>query len=143
MTASLVGSAEGQFWVKSTGTDGYPLWMSHGSDTEVLTNVATGRQVTYINKRRSQKTSVTYHDDGTYTLHVSGNHHGVWYDDTVEVLGMDAGLYAYEPTLDDMGTPADYSDDEKLGPAVVVHMTGHRDTLTEEGYCSVVVPALL
>ena len=82
LTVSLVGTGEGKFWVKSTGTDGYPLWTSHGTDTEVLTNVATGRQATYVNERRSHETKVTYHDDGTYTLHVSGTEHGVWYDDT-------------------------------------------------------------
>jgi hypothetical protein len=67
---------------------------------------------------------------------------GVWSDDISAKLGMDAGLYGYEPSFDDMGTPADYSDDEKLGPAVVVQMTGPRDTLTEEDYCAVVIPGL-
>jgi len=142
LTVSLVGSGEGKFWVKSTGTDGYPLWTSHGTDTEVLTNVTTGQQATYVNERRSHQTKVTYHDDGTYTLHVSGTQHGVWYDDTGARIAMDAGLYAYEPSFDDMGTATDYSDDVKLGPAVVVHVTGHRDTLTEQGYCAATVPAL-
>jgi hypothetical protein len=142
LTVSLAGSAEGQFWVKTTGRDTYPLQMAQGTDTEVLTNLANGRQATYINDRRPHETSVTYNGDGTYTVHVSGTQHGVWYDDAGTAIAMDAGLFAYEPTFSDMGTPNDYSDDVKLGPAVVVQVTGHRETLSEEDFCAAIVPAL-
>src|SRR4051794_8684720 len=56
LTTRLVGSAEGQFWIKSTGSSGYPLWTSHSTDTEILTNLATGRQAIYVNERRSHET---------------------------------------------------------------------------------------
>ena len=142
MTVSLEGTEEGQFWVKSTGHDAYPLVMYHSTSTEVFTNLANDLQVTHLTYSNSHQTNVTYHDNGTYTVHVLGTGHGVWYDDAGAVIGKDAGQFSYEPSFKDMGTPTDYSDDQQLGRGTTVKSVGSWDTLTDEGYCAVMVPAL-
>jgi hypothetical protein len=124
LTVEDAGSGETRSRTVVRGGVEYGLGQS--VDTDVYTNLASGRTVTNVQNRNDEE-YVTDNGDGTVTLHYSAVGRNTAYDDQGNVIARDAGTVAVESVWDG---------DEPLS-FDVVKTTGQR-----YDFCAVLVPAL-
>jgi hypothetical protein len=105
-------------------------------DTDVYTNLATGRSVTNVQVRNERDLAVTDNGDGTLTVIYHATATNTAYDDQGNVIARDAGSVTVESVWDHQGTVQDRGDDEPLS-FTFLRSTGHR-----YDFCGVLVPAL-
>jgi hypothetical protein len=131
-------TADGQFAVKTHGSDQLPYYQEHVDIEVVYTNVRTKQYVTDVFMRRTKDLRVTNNGDGTLTLLVLQTGNNVTYDGNGKIIARDPGQVRYENLIDHGGTPSDPSDDEFIEfLGIVKDFTGRTDD-----FCTAVVPAI-
>lgn len=138
LTVDIDFEVDGRFMIKSRGRDQLPYYQQHGSLTEVITNVATGENVTHVQHALYKDHRVTDNGDGTLTLLVLATGNGVVYDASGKAIARNPGQVRFELLIDHGGTPQDPSDDEFLEfLGVVKESTGRSDD-----FCAATVVAI-
>ena len=94
--------------------DGLPYLQGHSVDTDVFTNLANGRFVTFVDQRNDRFTHVTDNGDGTYTARYLASSVNRAYDQAGNVIDRGAGSVSVDATFDNGGTPSDPDDDEPV-----------------------------
>jgi hypothetical protein len=137
LTVQLDGASAGRERFTARGADGLPHLQVQARDTDVYTNLANKKSVTWVSDRRGQEIHVTDNGDGTLTFVVNNAGTVVLYAEDGKTLAHQAGLFRYQVVYDYAGTLEDRSDDIKIGPPVILMQTGRQDDL-----CAAMVPAL-
>ncbi|TCO36015.1 hypothetical protein EV652_101904 [Kribbella steppae] len=137
LTVHLEGGSEGRERFTPHGVDGLLHLQVQAQDTEVYTNRANGKSVTWVTERQGQELHVTDNGDGTLTYVVNNTGNGVLYAEDGTILARQAGLFRYQIVYDYAGTLTDRSDDIKIGRPVILKQTGRQDDL-----CAAMVPAI-
>jgi hypothetical protein len=120
------------------GPDRLAYFLQHGTRTEVLTNLATGKSVTSLANVIEKDQRVTDNGDGTLTILILATGNAVLYGEDGKAIARNPGQIRFEILIDDGGTPNDPSDDEFLADlGVVKGSTGRSDD-----FCEAAVPAL-
>ena len=119
------------------GPDGLVYFLSHGTETDVLTNLANGRSLTSFTRVIEKDLRVTDNGDGTLTVLILATGNAVVYGEDGKAIARNPGQIRIELLIDDAGTPADPSDDVLLSEEVVKGSTGRSDD-----FCEAAVAAL-
>jgi hypothetical protein len=119
------------------GRDRLAYFQSHGTQTDLYTNLANDRFVTAKGKVNEKDLRVTDNGDGTLTVLILATGNATVYGPNGKAIARGPGQTRLELVLDHGGTPSDPSDDEELSFRVVRESTGRSDD-----FCEAVVPAL-
>ena len=120
------------------GQQGLPYFLQHGTETDVLTNLANGESVTSVAKVIEKDLRVTDNGDGTVTVLILATGNGVVYGGDGKAIARNPGQVRFKLLFDDGGTPSDPFDDEFLDYlGEVKASTGRSDD-----FCEAAVPAL-
>ncbi len=119
------------------GPQGLAYFLQHGTETDVFTNLATGKVVTGVAKVIEKDMRVTDNGDGTLTILILATGNATVYGENGKAIARNPGQTRLELVVDHGGTPNDPSDDEELALRVVRDSTGRSDD-----FCGAVVPAL-
>lgn len=111
--------------------------VQHGTETDVFTNLATGKSVSGAAKVIEKDMRVTDNGDGTLTILILATGNATVYGANGKAIARNPGQTRLELVVDHGGTPNDPSDDEELALRAVRDSTGRSDD-----FCSAVVPAL-
>ncbi len=113
-------------------------FLSHGTRTETLTNLASGSSVTSVTKVIEKDKRVKDNGDGTLTVLVLATGNATLFGADGKAIARNPGQVRFEFLVDDGGTPTDPSDDEIIEfLGVVKESTGRSDD-----FCEAAVPAL-
>ena len=120
------------------GPDGLAYFLSHGTETDVFTNLANGRSVTGVLNVVERDQRITDNGDNTLTILILATGNAVLYGEDGRAIARDPGQIRFRILIDDGGTPNDPSDDEFLSNlGVVKGSTGRSDP-----FCAAAVAAL-
>ena len=119
------------------GPDRLAYFLQHGTETDVFTNLATGKSVSGVAKVIEKDMRVSDNGDGTLTILILATGNATVYGANGKAIARNPGQTRLELVVDHGGTPNDPSDDEELALRVVRDSTGRSDD-----FCSAVVPAL-
>ena len=120
------------------GRDRLDYFLQHGTRTEVLTNLANGKQVTSLASVIEKDMRVTDNGDGTLTILIQATGNAALYGANGKAIARNPGQVRFEILVDHGGTPTDPSDDEFLEDlGLVKGSTGRSDD-----FCAVAVRAL-
>ena len=120
------------------GPDGLVYFLSHGTETDVFTNLANGNSVTGVLNVVERDQRITNNGDNTLTILVLATGNAVLYGEDGRAIARNPGQVRFEILIDDGGTPNDPSDDEFLSNlGLVKGSTGRTDD-----FCAAAVPAL-
>lgn len=120
------------------GPDGLAYFLSHGTQSDVLTNLANDKSVTAFANVIERDSRVTDNGDGTLTILILATGNAVLYGADGKAIARNPGQIRFEILVDHGGTPADPSDDEFLAfLGIVKDSTGRSDD-----FCEAAVPAL-
>jgi hypothetical protein len=119
------------------GRDRLVYFLSHGRQTEVITNLANDRFVTTAAKVIEKDLRVTNNGDGTLTILILATGNATVYGQNGKAIARNPGQTRFELVVDHGGTPNDPADDEELSFRIVKDSTGRSDD-----FCGAVVPAL-
>jgi hypothetical protein len=134
----LQATIDGRFAIRSRGRDQMAYYQEHSTITEVINNVATGEQVTRVERVLDKDLRVTNNGDGTLTILVLATGNSTVYDESGKAIARNPGQVRYEILIDHGGTPSDPTDDEFLEfLGVVKESTGRTDD-----FCAAVVPSI-
>lgn len=118
------------------GRDRLAYFLQHGSQTEVLTNVANDRSLTSAATVTEKDQDITVNDDGTLTILILATGNSVLYDEDGTAIARNPGQLRFEILVDE-GDPSDPSDDVVTRLGNVKGSTGRSDD-----FCAAAVPAL-
>ena len=127
LTVELAFAMDIRLQVGPKGRDRLDYFLQHGTRTEVLTNVATGRFVTSTAKVIEKDLRVTDNGDGTLTVLVLATGNAVLYAANGKAIARNPGQTRFELVIDQAGTPGDPFDDEVVSQSVVKESTGRSD----------------
>lgn len=119
------------------GPDGLVYFLSHGTETDVLTNLANGRSLTSFARVIEKDLRITDNGDGTLTILILATGNAVLYGENGKAIARNPGQIRLELLIDHGGTPNDPSDDVVLAEELVKGSTGRSDD-----FCEAAVPAL-
>jgi hypothetical protein len=120
------------------GRDRLDYFLQHGTRTEVLTNLANGKQVNSLASVIEKDMRVTDNGDGTLTILIQATGNAVLYGANGKAIARNPGQVRFEILVDHGGTPTDPSDDEFLEDlGLVKGSTGRSDD-----FCAAAVRAL-
>jgi hypothetical protein len=119
------------------GRNGLVDFLQHGTETDVLTNLANGRSLRSFARVIEKDLGVTDNGDGTLTVLVLATGNVVLYGENGKAIARNPGQIRVELLIDHGGTPNDPSDDEVLSEELVKGSTGRSDD-----FCEAAVPAL-
>ena len=129
---------DGRFMLNRHGRDGLVYLLQHIDVTEVNTNLANGKFVTFEATIIDKDLKVTNNGDGTLTILVLATGNAVLYGMDGKAIARNPGQIRFKFLVDHNGTPADPSDDEFLEfLGLVKESTGRSDDL-----CAATVTAL-
>lgn len=134
LTVEDVGSGDAKS--RTTLRGGLPYTQGHALDTDVYTNLANGRSVTFVDKRNDKEYKVTDNGDGTLTVIYKAASNKTVYDDQGNVIAHAAGSITVEAVWDYAGTIADRDDDTPISFTVL------RTSGSGLDFCEVLVPAI-
>jgi hypothetical protein len=119
------------------GRDRLVYFLSHGTETDVLTNLANGTSLRSFARVIEKDLRVTDNGDGTLTVLILATGNAVLYGENGKAIARNPGQIRIELLIDHGGTPNDPSDDEVLGEELVKGSTGRSDD-----FCEAAVPRL-
>jgi hypothetical protein len=119
------------------GRDRLAYFLQHGTETDVLTNLANGKSVSSVAMVIEKDLRVTDNGDGTLTVLILATGNAVLYDEDGKAIARNPGQIRVELLIDHGGTPNDPSDDEVLSEELVKGSTGRSDD-----FCEAAVAAL-
>jgi hypothetical protein len=119
------------------GRDRLVYFLQHGTETDVLTNLANGNSVSSVAKVIEKDMRVTDNGDGTLTVLILATGNSVLYDEDGKAIARNPGQVRIELLIDHGGTPNDPFDDEVLSEEIVRDSTGRSDD-----FCEAAVAAL-
>jgi hypothetical protein len=119
------------------GRDGLVYFLQHGTETDVLTNLANGKSPRSFALVIDKDLRVTDNGDGTLTVLVLATGNAMLYGENGKATARNPGQIRVELLIDHGGTPNDPSDDQVLSEELVKGSTGRSDDL-----CEAAVPAL-
>jgi hypothetical protein len=119
------------------GRDQLVYFLQHGTQTDVLTNLANGTSLRSVVKVIEKDLRVTDNGDGTLTVLILATGNAVLYGENGKAIARDPGQIRLELLIDHGGTPNDPSDDVVLDEELVKGSTGRSDD-----FCEAAVPAL-
>ncbi len=119
------------------GSDGLIYFLQHGTETDVLTNLANGTSLTSFARVLEKDLRVTDNGDGTLTVLILATGNAVLYGADGKAIARNPGQIRIELLIDHGGTPNDPSDDVILAEELVKGSTGRSDD-----FCEAAVPAL-
>jgi hypothetical protein len=119
------------------GRDRLVYFLQHGTETDVLTNLANGKSVSGVVMVIEKDMRVTDNGDGTLTVLILATGNAVLYDEDGKAIARDPGQIRIELLIDHGGTPTDPFDDVVLSEEVVSDSTGRSDD-----FCEAAVAAL-
>ena len=119
------------------GRDRLVYFLQHGTQTDVLTNLANGTSLRSVSKVIEKDLRVTDNGDGTLTVLVLATGNAVLYGENGKAIARNPGQIRIKLLIDHGGTPNDPSDDEVLSEEIVKGSTGRSDDV-----CEAAVPAL-
>jgi hypothetical protein len=128
---------DGRVQAHPKGPNGLVYFQTHGTQTEVVTNLANGKSVRSASKVLEKDKRVTDNGDGTLAVLVLATGNAVLYGPNGKAIARNPGQVRFELVIDHGGTPNDPSDDEILEFRVVKESTGRSDD-----FCEAAVPAL-
>lgn len=121
---------DGRVGAVSQGPDGFAYFLEHRKETSVVTNLATGKFVTFdIKAVVTRDLKVTDNDDGTLTVLVLGTGNFVVYGQDGKAIARNPGQSRFEFLIDHGGTPLDPFDDEVIDVELVKGSTGRTDDI--------------
>jgi len=127
LTVSDVGTAEVRYRLNSQGKAGLAYYLQHVNEHGTVTDLATGKSVTFWLLVNSKDLHVTDNGDGTLTVVALSTGNYVFYDDSGKAIGRNPGQYRDKFLLDTQGTP-DIFDDEFIALLEVIKQsTGRND----------------
>ncbi|MGH3035852.1 MAG: hypothetical protein ACRDMU_01610 [Gaiellaceae bacterium] len=119
------------------GPDGLIYFLQHGTETDVLTNLANGTSLTSFARVIEKDLRVTDNGDGTLTVLILATGNAVLYGENGKAIARNPGQIRIELLIDHGGTPNEPSDDVILAEELVKGSTGRSDD-----FCEAAVPAL-
>jgi hypothetical protein len=119
------------------GPDRLVYFLQHGTETDVLTNLANGRSLRSFASVTEKDQRVTDNGDGTLTVLILATGNAVLYGQNGKAIARNPGQIRLELLVDHGGTPNDPSDDEVLAEELVRDSTGRSDD-----FCKAAVSAL-
>jgi hypothetical protein len=106
-------------------------FLSHGTETDVLTNLANGTSLRSFARVIEKDLRVTDNGDGTLTVLILATGNAVLYGENGKAIARNPGQIRIELLIDHGGTPNDPSDDEILAEEIVKDSTGRSDDFCE------------
>jgi len=138
LTVELAFVLDGSVHAVPHGPDGLDYFLQHLTETDVFTNLANDKSVTFVNDVTEKDLRVTDNGDGTLTILILATGNAVLYGEDGKAIARNPGQTRFEILIDHGGTPTDPSDDEFLAfLGVVKGSTGRSDA-----FCEAAVPAL-
>jgi len=138
LTVEVAFVLDGRVHAVPHGPDGLAYFVSHGTRTEVLTNLANGKSVSSVANVLEKDKHIADNGDGTLTILILATGNAVLYGADGKAIARNPGQVRFEILIDHGGTPNDASDDEFLDfLGVVKESTGRSDD-----FCEAAVPAL-
>jgi hypothetical protein len=119
------------------GRDRLVYFLQHGTETDVLTNLANGTSLRSFARVIEKDLRVTDNGDGTLTVLILATGNAVLYGENGKAIARNPGQIRVELLIDHGGTPNDPSDDVVLSEELVKGSTGRSDD-----FCEAAVPAL-
>jgi hypothetical protein len=119
------------------GRDGLVYFLQHGTETDVLTNLANSESLRSFARVIEKDLRVTDNGDGTLTVLILATGNAVLYGEDGKAIARNPGQIRIELLIDHGGTPNDPSDDVILAEELVKESTGRSDD-----FCAAAVPAL-
>jgi hypothetical protein len=123
------------------GPDGLVYFLTHGTETDVLTNLANGRSVRSVATVIEKDLRVTDNGDGTLTVLILATGNAVLYGENGKAIARNPGQIRLELLIDHGGTPNDPSDDEILAEELVKESTGRSDDFCEAAVAALTAPS--
>ena len=123
------------------GPDGLVYFLTHGTETDVLTNLANGRSVRSVATVIEKDLRVTDNGDGTLTVLILATGNAVLYGENGKAIARNPGQIRVELLIDHGGTPNDPSDDEILAEELVKESTGRSDDFCEAAVAALTAPS--
>jgi hypothetical protein len=123
------------------GRDRLVYFLQHGTETDVLTNLANGRSLRSFVRVTEKDQRVTDNGDGTLTILILATGNGVLYDENGKAIARNPGQIRTELLVDHGGTPNDPSDDEVLAEELVKSSTGRSDDFCEAAVRALTAPS--
>jgi hypothetical protein len=120
---------DGKVKAVQRGPDGFAYFLEHLTETEVYTNLANGKTVTYVFKGKKQDLKTTDNGDGTLTILGQLTGTDLLYGADGKVIARSAGVSRNEFLIDHGGTPTDPFDDEFIADLGQVKRAGRSDDL--------------
>ena len=137
LDVNLARVIDGRVQAVPHGPNGFVYFLTHGTRTEVVTNLANGKSVRSFTRVIEKDKLVTDNGDGTLTVLVLATGNAVLYGPNGKAIARNPGQVRFEFLIDHGGTPNDPSDDEILDFRIVKDSTGRSDD-----FCEAAVPAL-
>ncbi len=132
------GTFTGRFTITAKGATMTPYFMQHSVLRQVLTNPATGRSVSRVDRTLEKDLRITDNGDGTSTILVLATGNSTMYGNNGTAIARNPGQIRFEILLSNGGTPSDPDDDEFLEfLGFVKDSTGRSDD-----YCAAALEAL-
>jgi hypothetical protein len=138
LTVELTSTLDVSLHAVQHGQQAAPYFVSHGTRTDVFTNLVNDKSVTGVLVVNEKDLRITDNGDGTLTILILATGNAVLYGEDGKAIARDPGQIRFEILIDAAGTPSDPSDDEFLAfLGVVKESTGRTDD-----FCEAAVPAL-
>jgi hypothetical protein len=137
LTVSVEFVVDGKVKAVQRGPDGFAYFLDHIKETEVYTNLANGKTVTFVFTGTRKDLKVTDNGDGTLTVIELLTGTQVLYGADGKAIARSSGQTRFELLIDHGGTPTDPSDDELIADLGPVKSTGRRDD-----FCAAFVAAV-
>jgi len=120
------------------GRDGLLYFLQHGTETDVLTNVANGKSVTSVANVIEKDKRIIDNGDGTLTILIMATGNATLYGANGKAIARNPGQLRFGLLIDHGGTPNDPSDDEVIEDlGVTKGSTGRSDD-----FCTAAAAAL-
>jgi hypothetical protein len=116
-------------------------FLQHGTETDVLTNLANGRSLRSFARVIEKDLRVTDNGDGTLTVLILATGNAVLYGENGKAIARNPGQIRVELLIDHGGTPNDPSDDEVLSEELVKGSTGRSDDFCEAAVAALTGPS--
>lgn len=121
----------------SRGREGLIYFLAHGTETDVLTNLANDKSIRSVARVIEKDLKVTDNGDGTLTVLILATGNVVLYGENGKAIARNPGQIRVELLIDHGGTPNDPNDDVLLSEELVKGSTGRSDD-----FCTAAVAAL-
>ena len=123
------------------GRDRLVYFLSHGTETDVLTNLANGTSLRSFARVIEKDLRVTDNGDGTLTVLILATGNAVLYGENGKAIARNPGQIRIELLIDHGGTPNDPSDDVILAEELVKDSTGRSDDFCEAAVAALTAPS--